>query len=55
MITQETKQVKTWGGFDLAILIERTESTILKELKFIQKDLQAPTLDFLMLPTSRTY
>ena len=33
----------------------KPESTILKESKFIQKDLQAPTLDFLMLPTSRTY
>ena len=31
------------------------ESTILKESKFIQKDLQAPPLDFLMLPTSKTY
>ena len=34
MITQETKPVKTWGGFDLAIL--KVESTILKESKFIQ-------------------
>ena len=55
MITQETKPVKTWGGFDLAILKVKPESTILKESKFIQKDLQAPTLDFVMLQTSRTY
>ena len=34
---------------------DKPEFTILKESKFIQKDLQAPTLDFLMLPTSRTY
>ena len=53
MITSETKLVKTWGGFDLAIL--KVNLNILKELKFIQKDLQAPPLDFLMLPTSRTY
>ena len=53
MITQETKSVKTWGGFDLAIL--KVNLNPLSELKFIQKDLQAPTLDFLMLPTSRTY
>ena len=34
MITQETKPVKTWGRFNLAIL--KVNSTILKELKFIQ-------------------
>ena len=55
MITQETKLVKTWGGFDLAILKVNLNPLILKESKFIQKDLQAPLLDFLMLPTSRTY
>ena len=33
----------------------KPESIILKESKFIQTDLQAPMLDFLMLPTSRTY
>ena len=36
MITQETKPVKTWGGFNLTILKGKLESTILKESKFIQ-------------------
>ena len=39
MITQETKPVKTWGGFNLTILSYpqgKLESTILKESKFIQ-------------------
>ena len=36
MITQETKPVKTWGGFNLAILKVKSKSTILKESKFIQ-------------------
>ena len=27
MITQETKPVKTWGGFDLAILKVKSKST----------------------------
>ena len=53
MITSETKLVKTWGGFDLTIL--KVNLNILKESKFIQKDLQAPPLDFLMLPTSKCY
>ena len=54
MITQETKPVKTWGGFNLSILKVNLNS-ILKESKVIQKDLQAPTLDFLLLLASRTY
>ena len=36
MITQETKSVKSWGGFNLVILKVNFESTILKESKFIQ-------------------
>ena len=36
MITQETKPVKTWGGFNLAISQGKLEFTILKESKFIQ-------------------
>ena len=35
MMTQETKLVKTWGGFNLAILKIKSKSTM-KELKFTQ-------------------
>ena len=49
MITQETKPVKTWGGFNLAIL-----KVNLNQLSWKNRS-SAPTLDFLLLPTSRTY
>ena len=38
MITQETKPVKTWGGFNLAILKVKSKTTM-KELKFYNSDL----------------
>ena len=34
-MTQETTSVKTWGGFNLAILKEKRKSTM-KELKFVK-------------------
>ena len=36
MITQETKPVKTWGGFNLAILKVKPESTM-KESKLFNR------------------
>ena len=36
MITQETKPVETWGGFNFSYPQGKLESTILKESKYIQ-------------------
>ena len=38
MMTQETTLVKTWGGFNLAILKVKNKTTM-KELKFYNNDL----------------
>ena len=55
MITQETKPVKTWGGFNLAILKVNLNPISWKNRSSYNKTYKPPTLDFLLLPTSRTY
>ena len=54
MITQETKSVKTWGGFNLAI-IKVNLNHYLERIEVHTIRLTSPTLDFLLLPTSRTF
>ena len=54
MITQETKSVKTWGGFNLAI-IKVNLNHYLERIEVHTIRLTSPTLNFLLLPTRRTY
>ena len=49
MITQETKPIKIWGGFNLAIL-KVNLNPLMKELKFYNR---TQTTNILLLPTSR--
>ena len=55
MITQETIPVKTWGGFNQAILKVKSKSTRKNRSSYNKTYKPPPTLDFLLLPTSRTY
>ena len=49
MITQETKPVKTWGGFNLAILKVKSKSTI-KNRNSYNKTYKPPHLTFYCYP-----
>ena len=53
MITQETKPIKTWGGFNLATLKVNLNPLSWKNWSSYNKTYKP--LDFLLLPTSRTY
>ena len=55
MITQETKSVKTYGGFNLAILKVNLNPLSWKNRSSYNKTYKPSTLNFLLLPTSRTY
>ena len=56
MITQETKLVKTWGEFNLTIFKVNLNPLSWKNRSLYNKTYKPPrTLDFLLLPTNRTY